>query len=136
MTPMIDVIFLLLTFFILTAKFRPPESFMSVVVPSSQNQESVFAIIEPLRISLRYEEFACRVEIGSTWQMDLSQDSIEADLAVAGKALLGVFTQQHRTQDDPIELYVADSVPWDIVVKFYDLLHSMNATNITILMDQ
>ena len=30
MTPMIDVIFLLLTFFVLTAKFRTPEQFLPI----------------------------------------------------------------------------------------------------------
>ena len=36
MTPMVDVAFLLLTFFMLTTQFRPPED-VSVIIPSSHS---------------------------------------------------------------------------------------------------
>lgn len=48
MTPMVDVLFLLLTFFMLVVQFRPPEEF-SIVLPSSRSPiklpESEIAVI-------------------------------------------------------------------------------------------
>jgi len=48
MTAMIDVIFLLLTFFVLTAKFRPPEEFLGLAMGASSTATTNFGIIEPL----------------------------------------------------------------------------------------
>ena len=50
MTAMIDVIFLLLTFFVLTAKFRPPEEFLGLSLSGNSTTATSFDIIEPLTL--------------------------------------------------------------------------------------
>jgi biopolymer transport protein ExbD len=49
MTPMIDVIFLLLTFFVLTARFRSPEQFLPILLSSANAEQAASRFIEPLR---------------------------------------------------------------------------------------
>ncbi len=64
MTAMIDVIFLLLTFFILTAKFRVPEQFLGVVLAAAHSSEQSFGVVEPLVINISESNGDCVVGIG------------------------------------------------------------------------
>lgn len=136
MTPMIDVIFLLLTFFVVTARFRTPELYLPVELPDKPQAGAVRpAIIEPLRMNIRQGEQGSLVAFGDR-QIALSAESPEAGLVSLAELVPQVFELQHRISSDPIELVCDDRVPWDTVVKVYDLLQTIGASNITFVLSE
>ena len=137
MTPMIDVIFLLLAFFVITAKFREPEAFVPVRLPSPSG-EKVFdsRIVEPLILEVTGHSDGCLATIGGGEEILLSEENAEAGLAAFAGTLNRICISQHRTSADPIDLICHDEVTWDFVVKIYDVLHAMGASNITFVMTE
>lgn len=136
MTPMIDIIFLLLTFFVVTAKFHTPELYLPVELPAQPQAGAVRpAIIEPLRMNIRQSEQGSLVVFGDR-QVLLSPDRPEEGLASLAELAPLIFERQHRISSDPIELVCDDLVPWDTVVKVYDLLQTIGASNITFVISE
>ena len=134
MTPMIDVIFLLLTFFIITAKFRKPEAFLPIALPTADSVQSLRSrIVEPLILEIKSRGGDCVASIGGLEEILLAAESPESGLASLAESLAEVCRSQQRTSSDPIELICADEVTWDYVVKIYDVLQAMGASNITFL---
>jgi biopolymer transport protein ExbD len=87
MTPMIDVIFLLLTFFVLTAKFRTPEQFLPIHLATADAAVEHFGPIEPLIISISGAEGGCLVEIGGLASVQVeSERYADGFLDFAGQA--------------------------------------------------
>lgn len=137
MAPMIDVIFLLLTFFIITAKFREPESFVPVALPSPDSAESIRGrMVEPLVLEITGRAGGCLARIGAEEAIDLSEEAPEAGLAAMAFSLNQICRSQGRTSEDPIELICHDEVSWDFVVKIYDVLQAMGASRITFVITE
>ena len=137
MTPMIDVIFLLLAFFVITAKFSEPEAFLPVKLPSPDSTQTFRTqIVEPLILEITEQPEGCLAKIGSGEEISISDRVPERGLAALAVALNQVCRSQQRTSEDPIELICHDEVTWDFVVKIYDVLHAMGAGNITFIMTE
>lgn len=134
MTPMIDVIFLLLTFFVLTAKFRTPEQFLPIQLPTAEASVARFGPIEPLVISISGEEGNCVVQIGQLAALRIEGARYAEGLADFANKLTEVLSLQKRTAGDPIELRCDDYVRWDDLVKFYNVLQAAGISNITFQM--
>ena len=130
MTPMIDVIFLLLTFFLLTANFRTPEDFLPIQLPDKQ-QRQIPSIIEPLSLSISATETGCRVQIAGLDAVAIENAELEKGLAEFANELKTVIISQQRRPDDPMEITCADEVTWDHLVKIYNILHALGIDNIT-----
>ncbi|HOK66810.1 MAG TPA: biopolymer transporter ExbD [Anaerohalosphaeraceae bacterium] len=133
MAPMIDVIFLLLTFFVLTAKFRRSEAIVPLRVPQNVSSERL-QIVEPLILELTLSGGGFRLKIGTDKEMLLSQDASKDEWNAAADAVEEVCRRQQRRADDPVELICGDEVSWDAVVKVYDLLRVLGLNQITFLM--
>jgi biopolymer transport protein ExbD len=134
MTPMIDVIFLLLTFFVLTAKFRTPEQFLPIHLATADAAEQHFGPIEPLVISISGAEGGCLVEIAGLAAVQMEGERYaDGFLDFAGK-LAEVLSIQKRTASDPIELRCAENVKWDQLVKIYNVLQAAGISDITFQM--
>lgn len=129
MTAMIDVIFLLLTFFVVTAKFRSPEAFLPVLMPQDAGAKTL-GIIEPLRLTLSQGPDGSRITVGNQ-TVGLSKDRPAEGLAELANLLPPLFELQRRTADDPVELICENEVPWDTIVKVYDILQTLGMSNIT-----
>ena len=138
MAPMIDVIFLLLIFFVLTARFRTPEQFLPFKLSQADATMPSRGLIEPLVVRLSPVAEGCRVTAGSGPQaVDLTLDAVAgpeqlADLAVRTGTLL---ESQNRTLTDPISLECDDGVTWDHLVKVYNVLYAMGIHDITFPME-
>ena len=134
MTPMIDVVFLLLVFFVTTAKFRPQEGRLPMLLPPPQGgQAGEFSLIEPLVIKLDTQGGSLIVEIeGRQFVYD---DVTTPALVSLGDELTSIYVSQKRNSQDPIELDCGQTLSWEHLVKFYNLMYGMGATNITFLMD-
>jgi len=134
MTPMIDVIFLLLTFFVLTAKFRTPEQFLAIKLPAANAAVERFGPIEPLIISISGEEGNCLVQIGQLRTVRIEGARYAEGLADFANKLMEVLDLQKRTAGDPIELRCDDYVRWDDLVKIYNVLQATGISDIAFQM--
>jgi len=132
MTPMIDVIFLLLIFFVLTAKFQEPEQLLPVVV----GKPSVAVAATPdafLKVFVEVEKGGCVLRIEGRSPIELSDENPQEALLVLARK---VQQELETTGPVPVELYYDDAVSWDIVVKVYDVLYAMGLQNITFCIEE
>jgi len=130
MTPMIDVIFLLLTFFLLTANFRTPEDFLPIRLPDKQRPQ-IPSIIEPLSIAIAATQIGFNVDIAGTETLTIENEKLDQGLADFATRLKNTIQSQQRRPDDPVELVCGDEVTWDHLIKIYHILHAMGIDNIT-----
>ena len=129
-TPMIDIIFLLLTFFVLTANFRVPEDFLSLKLPTTTSAQSI-GIIEPYRIDIAPAEGGCRITLGGSSSITINEISANEDLAVFAQSLLDSLGAQKRTVSDPVEVSCDDNVKWDSLVKIYNIINAAGIEDVT-----
>ena len=130
MAPMIDMIFLLLIFFLVTADFRPQEGFLPCRLPTAQAGSLPIGHVEPLIIYITDIARGCHVRIGENEVVQVRQQNIEEDLAILIEKLRNVMNQQKRTTSDAIELVCMDEVKWDYVAKIYNILYGFGMTDI------
>lgn len=133
MTPMIDVVFLLLTFFILTIRFRVPEEFLPITLPSALQARQI-GIVEPLQIHLGPRPDGCIVAFGPRGQageLAIAERTIDADLIALATQFVAVLSSQQRTVGDPVEVICDDAVSWDYLVKIYNILYAMGVNDLT-----
>ncbi|MBE0537703.1 MAG: biopolymer transporter ExbD [Phycisphaerae bacterium] len=133
MTPMIDVVFLLLTFFILTIRFRVPEEFLPITLPSALQARRI-GIVEPLEINIAAHPNGCMVAFGPggrAGELLIGTDTIDADLTALTTRFVEVLQTQQRNVGDPIEVICSDAVSWDHLVKIYNILYAMGINDIT-----
>ena len=131
MTAMIDVIFLLLAFFVLTAKFRAPEQFLPAALSSANAAVQSLGIVEPLAITIHAETGGCVILLSDTASTHIDNATPEAALAVFADRLQAALQSQRRTTADPVEILCDDQVKWDHLVKVYNILYAMGITDIT-----
>ena len=136
MLPMIDVIFLLLAFFVLTAKFRVPEDYLALKLPTGQENSDRFAIIEPLEIEITQADAGCSITIGGVETTLINEETIEHGLAAFAMKFKYVAESQKRYAGDPVEIRCDDKIEWDYLVKIYNLLQAMGMSDITFHMNE
>jgi biopolymer transport protein ExbD len=136
MTAMIDVIFLLLTFFVLTAKFRTPEQFLHIYLPTADAAVQNFGVIEPLSIHIFDDEQGCMVQIGELETVQIRAERHAEGLAAFTNELTNILSRQKRTARDPIEIHCDDRIKWDYLVKIYNVLQAMGINDITFCMTE
>lgn len=138
MAPMIDIIFLLLTFFVLTVRFRVPEQFLPITLPSAAMAREI-GIVEPLVINILADEGNCVVQFGenaSAGEVVVRSEEIDGDLANLYGEVVAVLKSQKRHVGDPIEVVCSDDVKWDYLVKIYNVLYAMGINDITFAMTE
>ena len=136
MTAMIDVIFLLLTFFVLTARFRTPEEFLPIHLPTADAAVQRFGVIEPLEIDISADQAGCVVRIGQLETVRIEAGRGAEGLAAFANKLTDILSQQKRTAGDPIEIRCADEIKWDYLMKIYNVLQAMGINDITFRMTE
>ena len=132
MTPMIDVIFLLLTFFVLTAKFAEPEQLLPVIVGKTPPQ-ALTADLAPLKIFVEPDPSGCRMRVKNHPAIVFTQENPQESLLVLARTVRQTL---EPTGPVPIELYYDDAIPWDAVVKIYDVLYALGLQNITFRIEE
>ncbi len=134
MVPMIDVVFLLLIFFVLTANFRASEGYLPADLPSQQSESNTPAELEPMSVWLSPGKNAgCNVQISGGGQLEISNDN-ELEWVKLRLQVEQIMQRQGRHLDDPVRLAPDAYTRWDHVVRAYDTLWRMNLTNIVFAM--
>ena len=134
MAPMIDMIFLLLIFFLVTADYRPQEDFLPCRLPTAQAAVLSIGRVEPLVIYIADSSEGCQVQIGEKTIIEIRAQSVEEDLAELIEKLRSVMEQQRRTTSDAIEIVCMDEVKWDYLAKIYNVLYGFGMTDIAFRM--
>ena len=132
MTPMIDVIFLLLTFFVLTTKFQEPEQLLPVIVGQPAPQ-TVAAEQTPLKIFIEPDPSGYQMRVQHHPAIILPEDNPREALLVLARKVRQTL---EATGPVPIELYYDDAIAWDAVVKIYDVLYALGLQNITFRIEE
>jgi len=136
MTPMIDIMFLLLIFFLVTAKFRPPEAFLPFNLPGSDAQSPHLPKAPPLTIEICAVEDGCRVQIAGQQSVLMNAKSTEADIAALADEIAVVMRRQKRTLADPVEIICSGDVQWQYWANIYNLLFGLGLEDIAVYKTQ
>lgn len=134
--PMIDILFLLLIFFILTSSFKPVENFLPFVLPRAAGAGTGASVVEPLVINVHAGTGGCNIHIGQGAGTIVKENDAEAGLIRFADDLESTMTRQKRTVADPVEIVCQDDVEWQYVVKVYDVLYGLGVTDITFRMTE
>ncbi|NIA17550.1 MAG: hypothetical protein GWO86_04305 [Planctomycetes bacterium] len=135
MAPMIDMIFLLLIFFLVTADFRPQEDFLPFQLPPASAATLPVGHVEPLAVYIADSPGGCQVRIGDK-AVEIRAQSVEEDLAVLIEKLRDVMNSQRRTTSDAVEIVCLPEVKWDYLAKIYNVLYGFGMTDITFRMTE
>ena len=136
MAPMIDMIFLLLIFFLVAAKFRPEENFLPFQLPTAQAQGYRPGNPEPLIIRIWPTETGCRVQIRQLQAVQIENQTIEANLAALMEEIKKCLLAQKRYAADPIEIVCSPEVKWEHLAKIYNVFFGAGLTDITFRMTE
>jgi biopolymer transport protein ExbD len=136
MAPMIDMIFLLLIFFLVAAKFRPQEDFLPFQLPTAHTQRQAIGKPEPLTIHISTTHSGCQVQISRLHTVQIENENIEADLVVLMEKIKECLLAQKRFADDPVEIVCDAEVKWQHLAKIYNLLYGAGLTDITFQMTE
>ena len=136
MAPMIDMVFLLLIFFLVAAKWRPQEDFLPFQLPLAQAHEQRIGKLEPLIIHISATESGCHVRIGQFDAVQIENQTIEANLAVLMEQIEKCLLAQKRFATDPIEIVCAPEVKWEYLTKIYNMFFGAGLTDITFRMTE
>jgi biopolymer transport protein ExbD len=136
MAPMIDMVFLLLIFFLVAAKWRPQENFLPFQLPVAQGQEHRLGKPEPLIIYISATQVGCQVQIGQFYTVQLEKQAIETNLTVLMERIKDCLVAQKRFTSDPIEIVSDASVRWEYLAKIYNVFFGAGLTDITFTMSE
>jgi len=116
-TPLIDVVFLLLIFFMVSTVFKKEELALLLSLPQTQEGESVSSQVEQLTIELSEEELAFN---GRT----LSLLELEEELKT--------ITDKTR----PVDIRIDKSVRYEKIVEVLDKLKLYELTNLSLITEK
>lgn len=134
MAPMIDIIFLLLIFFLVAGNWRPQEDFLPFKLPVAQAQSPVTVKPEPLTIHILTTPTGCQVRFGQTHSITINQQNSDQALTSLLEKLKQCLLEQKRFADDPVEIICEPQVKWDYIAKIYNTLYGVGLTDITFRM--
>jgi biopolymer transport protein ExbD len=134
--PMVDMIFLLLIFFLVAARWSPQEEFLPLQLPAANAGTVAGPIVkpEPLSIQIIPVNAGCRVQIGSSRVIDIPSQNPETALASLMEQTKQCLSEQKRYASDPVEIVCAGKVKWENLARIYNVLYGMGLTDITFQM--
>ena len=136
MAPMIDIIFLLLIFFLVAAKWRPKEDFLPLQLATAGLSAAPVAKPESLIIRITQQGADCRVQIGSSGTVEIPSKNPEAGLAEMMTKTRRCLLDQKRYASDPVEIICNPDVKWENLARIYNVLIGMGLSDITFRMTE
>jgi biopolymer transport protein ExbD len=133
---MIDMIFLLLIFFLVAAKWRPQEDFLPLQLLTAHAQDNRLVKPEPLIVRIQPTETGCEVHIGQFQIVQIENKKVDTGLAVLMEEMQKCLLAQKRFATDPVEIVCDGQVKWDNVAKIYNTFYGTGLTDITFRMTE
>jgi len=130
MGPMIDMVFLLLIFFLVNARPQPQEKEMSLSLPGTVSQEQPIEIPEELRIVI--------ASTGQVFLNDMALDGIHTrDMPALQTTLSRLHEAAIANRSSPlIVLDVADTAPYQRIIDVLNACTKARITSITFAPDE
>lgn len=113
LTPLVDVLFILLIFFIVTSVFKKEELALMLDLPNS-NAKELSIEQKQITIEVNKNSFAYEGKIMTIEEFDIRLKSV-------------------KKQDKPIIIRIDKQVPYEKVVKILDLLQKYNLNNLALI---
>jgi biopolymer transport protein ExbD len=129
LTPMIDVTFLLLIFFLVTSTFEKPEGLFAANLPRDSGAHAVSLPISPIIVRLTPEGDACRIRIDRFTEAPASF----GDLATF---LTDVQANPGFDNETPVVIVADDALAWDHVVGCWNAAVRASCQNIAFGIDR
>jgi len=125
---MIDVVFLLLMYFLLTMDFREPERAIGVLAPAESTAADPFAFpVEPLLVRVGDDGIVVSVE-----GVDIAMVKHAAELRDALSEQVGVTI----LGDERVEVVASDGVAWSRVYAVLDALAASGFASVRLVEDE
>lgn len=112
LTPLIDVVFLLLIFFIVTSEFKKNESILNLSLPNSASTQKVLDK-KDIQIEISKEEVAYKSE-------KITFEKLKTKLTLVKK-------------DSSITVKIDKEVKYERVVKLLDILNELQLSNLLLI---
>ncbi|EQC45703.1 biopolymer transporter ExbD [Bacteriovorax sp. Seq25_V] len=113
-TPLIDVVFLLLIFFMTSTVFKKSELALLLSLPKTESGEAVSAQTKTIVIEVNKDQTALDGK-------NLSPEELEAQLT------------DIKNKETPIDLRVDKEVQYQRLVKILDILKKLNLSNLSLI---
>jgi len=123
LTPLMDVMFNLLIFFLVAASFKLPEGLLAARLPRSSGLgESAAIPLVPIRILLEPAERDARpiIRVSSTLRSDVTALRVLSGFDELYQHLAALRQQPGVTEQTPVILAVRKNTNWDQVVDAYN----------------
>lgn len=117
LTPLIDVVFLLLIFFMVSTVFKKDELALLLNLPSSETSEKTAQKMKSITIEINKEEVAFNGK-------KLKSEELEGPIS------------EIQNKKVPVFLRVDEAVEYKKVVKVLDLLKKFKLTNLTLVTEK
>ena len=137
--PLVDMIFLLLIFFLVASRWRPAENFLPFQLPAAQVSGAVVSGVgkpEPLMIYISAVQNGCQVQIGQAEAVLITDKNAEDDLAALMEKMKDCMVAQKRFAGDPVEIVCNSGVKWEHIAKIYNVFFGAGLTDITFAMTE
>jgi len=136
MTPMIDVVFLLLIFFLVAARWRPREDFLPLKLPASTAKFGALGKPEPLTIRISASQDGCEVQVGALEPVQIERRAAGDGLQLLAGRIKECLASQKRFTSDPVEIVCGPAVKWEHLARIYNLLYGSGFSDITFQMTE
>jgi biopolymer transport protein ExbD len=113
MTPLIDVVFILLIFFLVSSTFKKNEKILDLVLPSSKASEEL----------VKKEEIS----------IELSADKLAYNAKVIRFESLDEELEKIKDKTKPINIRIDEDVQYKRVMKLFDLLKKYDLVNLALV---
>jgi biopolymer transport protein ExbD len=133
---MIDMIFLLLIFFLVVSKWRPEENFLPFQLPIASAGNTNMGKPEPLIIYISTLASIHQVRIGQQEAVEIGGQNTESALADVMETMRTCMLSQKRFVTDPIEIVCSPEVKWEYLAKIYNVFFGAGFTDITFVMTE
>lgn len=112
LTPLIDVVFLLLIFFIVASEFKKNETVLNLSLPNSASKQKVVEKKE-IMLEVSKDEFAFNAKKQSLEELKVSLEKLK--------------------KDTPLTVKIDKEVKYERVVKLLDILNKLNLSNLLLV---
>jgi biopolymer transport protein ExbD len=130
MAPLIDVIFLLLIFFLVAGKWQPKQLQLPFNLPAAVGGISQLGKAEPLVIELSDSNGNC-VAYFAGKQTQLQAGQLQLSLEQMLDELKETLQSQKRNTGDTVEIFCGEDVQWRYFARVYNILYSAGFEDIT-----
>lgn len=134
MAAMIDVVFLLLTFFLLAGHFQQPEHILPLTF-SAGTPAPVATNVVTVTVQLKATAKGCRVQLDDSDVAEIEHAAPAEGLKALAQQLGGRMSASGKSETLAVRLICQPTVSWQLVSAVYDTLYGLGLSHITFVLE-